>query len=44
MLPTVYFENGKIKDLAWKKSKLVVSRQVVTNPCCSLAVADCGLI
>ena len=38
------FENGKIEDLLWKQSQLLVSNQAMTNPCGSLAVIFCDFI
>ena len=38
------FENGKIEVFCRRKSQLVVSRQVVTNQFCGLAVIFCGFI
>ena len=38
------FENGKIEDLSWKKSQLVVSCQVVTNLRWGLVVFFCSFI
>jgi len=40
------FEDGKIEDLLWKKKpgQLLVSCQVMTNPCCGLVVIFCSFI
>ena len=35
---------GKLKISCRRKSKLVVSYQVVTDPCCGLSVIFCGFI
>ena len=37
-------QKGKLKISCRRKSQLVVSRQVVTNQCCGLAVIFCGFI
>jgi len=34
----------KLKICRGRKTQLVVSNQVVTNPCCGLAVIFCGFI
>jgi len=34
----------KLKICLGRKTQLVVSNQVVTNPCCGLAVIFCGFI
>ena len=42
---TLSFKNSKIKDLSWKKKPACCFKcQVVTNPCCYLAVIFCGFI
>jgi len=39
-----YLKTVKLKICHGRKSKLIVSNQVVTNPCCGLAVIFCGFI
>ena len=38
------FETVKLEICRGRKTQLVVSCQVVTNPCCSLSVIFCGFI
>ena len=39
-----YLKMVKLKICRGRKSQLIVSCQVVTNPCCGLAVIFCGFI
>ena len=39
-----YLKMVKLKICHGRKSQLVVSNQVMTNPCCGLAVIFCGFI
>jgi len=39
-----YLKMVKLKFFCRRRKQLVVSNQVVTNPCCGLAVIFCGFI
>jgi len=39
-----YLKTVKLKICRGRKTQLIVSNQVVTDPCCGLAVVFCGFI